>query len=193
MWHLNILQLKSYIREYQRVILKGEKSSCMKVLYGSLNQDLVSEVQRRCSKCLGSWQHIRGLGWPWYNQDETSTHSLTVQGFEISSAGWNCPNSCCVRCSWGQSRQVAWKAVYDVVEDVFLPVWRNSKISCPAHEAARVQMVTVAFGGHSIANANLQWTESANEVWGNDKDMLVWGWQNVFLGSQTQNFLWWMK
>lgn len=160
----------------------------MKVLYGSLNRDLVSEVQRRCSKCLGSWQHISSLGWPWYNQDETSMHSLTVEGFEISSTGWSCPNSCCVRCSWDQSRQVVWKAVYDMVEDVFLPVWRHSKISCPSHEAARVQMVTVAFGGQSVTNTKMQWTESANKVWGNDKNMLVGEWQNMFMGCQTKFF-----
>lgn len=40
-----------------------------------------------------------------------------------------------------------------MVEDV-LPVWRNSKISGPAPEAARVEMVTAAFGC-SEANANL--------------------------------------
>lgn len=137
MWHLNILQLKSYIIACQNVMLEGEESSSMKVLCGSLNQDLVSQVQRGCSKCLGSRQNISSLRWPWYNQDETSMHSLTVQGFETSSLGWSCPNSCCVRCSWGQSQQVAWKAVDDVLEDVFLPVWRNSKIGCPAHKAPR--------------------------------------------------------
>lgn len=38
--------------------------------------------------------------------------------------------------------------------------------SCPAHEAGRVQMEPAAYGGHSLTNADLEGTESANKVWG---------------------------
>lgn len=188
MWHLNILQLKSYIIEYQSAMLKGEESSSMKVLYGSLNRDLVSEVQRGCSKCLGSWQNISSLRWPWYNQDETSAHSLTVQGFETSSLGRSCPNSCCVRCSWGQAQQVAWKAVGDVLEDVVFASLEEFQNRLPSPWSSKVQKVTVVFGGHSVARANLQRAASASKVWGNDKNTLVLGWQNMVLGCQIQHF-----
>lgn len=99
----------------------------MKGRHGSFKQDLVSEVPRRRSKFLGLWQSLRGFGCPWYNQDETNMHSLTEQGFKIGSGGWSCPNSCGVRWSWGQLGQ--WKAVCEVVQDVFLPFWRNFQIA----------------------------------------------------------------
>lgn len=133
----------------------------MKVLFGSLNQDLISEVQSRWSKCLGLWQYIRGLWWPWYNQDETSIHSLTIQGSEIRNTSWSCPDSC-ARCSWSsrlhrKQCMMWWRRRY-------FYQFGGVRNELPSPWAVRVQMVTVSFGGQSLADANLQWTGSVNKI-----------------------------
>lgn len=165
-----MFQLKTYVIDPETQLCRREGNfHVWKHIYASWNQNSISEVQRSWSKFLGSWQHIRGLGWLRYNQTETSMHSLTVQGFEMSSARWCCPSSCCVRCSWDSHGRLCERQAVMWGQDVFLATSEKFKSHLPQpKELPGYRWWLLPWWWTSIVNASFWWMGSTNKLCGND-------------------------